>query len=68
MTSRAYLITATVFFAAVLWIVPSNGTRGQGTLGDRFTHADEVLLGNSVSERAALRRADVTVNEAVAGL
>ena len=68
MTSRAYQLTAMVALAAVLWIVPSNGTRGQGTLGDRFTHADQRLLGDNAADRAALRRADTAVNKAISGL
>ena len=68
MTSRSYQVAATVVLAAVLWVVPSGGTRGQGTLGDRFSHADLKLLAGDVGDRAALRRADVVVNAAVAGL
>jgi hypothetical protein len=30
--------------AAVLWVVPSIGTQGMGTIGQRFSHADRVLL------------------------
>lgn len=68
MTSRAYQVTAMVVLAAVLWIVPSNGTRGQGTLGDRFAHADQALVGDADGAHAVLRRADVVVNKAVARL
>jgi len=50
--------------AAVLWVVPSIGTQGMGTIGQRFSHADRALLENSMSDSRlpqALRAADAEV-------
>ncbi|MFZ4687946.1 MAG: hypothetical protein ACOYLS_01790 [Polymorphobacter sp.] len=44
------------------------GTRGQGTLGDRFVHVDRDLVANTEADRAALLRADAAIAGAVAGL
>lgn len=68
-----------VALAIGLWVVPSGGTRGQGTsghgtLGDRFVHADRgIVSGAGVARldaagRAILRRADAQVAAAVAGV
>jgi hypothetical protein len=35
---------ATLGLAAVMWIVPSVGTQGMGTMGQGFTHADSVVI------------------------
>lgn len=68
MTSRVFQLAAAAVLATALWIVPSVGTRGQGTLGDRFDHADRDLVPPTASGRATLTRADTTVARAVAGL
>lgn len=73
MTSRALQITASAVLAAALWIVPSVGTRGQGTLGDRFVHPDRTLVAGSApgaiaAERALLLQADDVVAKAVGRL
>jgi hypothetical protein len=69
MTSRVFQITATAALALALWVVPSVGTRGQGTLGDRFSHPDLGLIATDVpAERAALLRADAAVLQAVSRL
>jgi hypothetical protein len=69
MTSRVFQISATAVLALALWVVPSGGTRGQGTLEDRFAHPDRGLVaGDSVADRATLRRADAAVLSAVAAL
>lgn len=73
MTSRVLQITASAVLAAALWIVPSVGTRGQGTLGDRFVHPDRALVAANpvagvAAERAVLVHADTVVAKAVAGL
>jgi hypothetical protein len=73
MTSRVLQITVSAVMAATLWIVPSVGTRGQGTLGDRFVHPDRALVAASapasdVAGRALLTRADALVTKAVARL
>lgn len=68
MTSRVFQLAATAVLATALWIVPSVGTRGQGTLGDRFVHADRDLVPATASGRATLTRADAAVAKAVAGL
>ena len=68
MSSRTYQLAATVALAAALWVVPSVGTRGQGTLGDRFVHADRDLVAATVADRETLRRADVVVTKSVVAL
>lgn len=49
--------------ALALWVVPSLGTRGMGTIGQRNSHADGVIIGAPASSPAAdlLRRADELV-------
>ncbi|GGE02139.1 hypothetical protein GCM10011529_05680 [Polymorphobacter glacialis] len=54
--------------AGALWVVPSVGTRGQGTLGDRYVHPDEPLLGQGIFERAVLERGDARAAAAVGQL
>ncbi len=73
MSSRVLQLAATAVLAAALWVVPSVGTRGQGTLGDRFVHPDRSLVAAAAPaevarERAALTEADAIVARAVAGL
>lgn len=61
-----------------LWLVPSVGTRGQGTIGhgtldDRFVHVDRAIVAGSDTgldegARAVLHRADAAVAAAVADL
>jgi hypothetical protein len=69
MTSRVFQIAATAVLALALWVVPSVGTRGQGTLGDRFSHPDQALVvGPGVAGRDVLTRADALVEAAVSGL
>lgn len=68
MSVRVLKIAATSALAACLWVVPSVGTRGQGTLGDRFVHVDRDLVANTEADRAALLRADAAIAGAVAGL
>ena len=68
MTNRALTLTATVALALAMWVVPSVGTRGQGTLGDRFVHADRALVADTAAGHNALERADAIVAGAVAGL
>ncbi len=59
-------ITATAVLAAALWVVPSVGTRGQGTLGDRFTHPDRGIFGEDARSRELLARTDAIVAAAAA--
>jgi hypothetical protein len=72
MTNRLISYGATGLAALALWIVPSVGTRGQGTLGDRFAHADRAVMAAEAepdaATRAALARADALVAAAVSGL
>lgn len=69
MTSRVFQFGATAVLALALWVVPSVGTRGQGTLGDRFSHPDRGLIAaDAAADRAALVRADAAVVQAVAAL
>ena len=55
----------------VMWVVPSVGTQGMGTIGQRFNHPDAALFddqpGAREAARTALRRADA-VTEAALGL
>lgn len=68
MRNRLMQFSAVVVLAAAMWAVPSVGTRGQGTLGDRFVHADRDIVGTGPAARAALGRADALAAAAVAGL
>lgn len=68
MASRMVQATATIVLAAALWIVPSGGSRGQGTLGDRFSHADRSLFATDPAGRDSVRRADAVAARAVAGV
>ncbi len=51
MTARslALLVSATV----TLWVVPSVGTQGMGTIGARVTHPDAVLVDTAPADRMA---------------
>jgi len=44
---------ATLGLAAVLWIVPSVGTQGMGTIGQGFTHPDSALIDPDAGTAAA---------------
>jgi hypothetical protein len=71
MKQRVIGYAATAALAAALWIVPSVGTRGEGTLGDRFVHPDRGVMSAGepdAATRAMLTRADAVVAGAVAGL
>lgn len=54
--------------AAVLWVVPSIGTQGMGTIGQRFSHADRALIETGTEPavlRPALLAADAQVEAAL---
>ena len=65
MTSRVFELVTIAVLATALWIVPSVGTRGQGTLGDRFVHADRDLVASDAAGLDALRRADAVTLKAI---
>lgn len=67
MTSRVFAIPAVMVLALAFWVVPSVGTRGQGTLGDRFVHPDRGIVADTAAGHAALARADHVVTGAVTG-
>jgi hypothetical protein len=48
---RNILIIAAI--AAALWVVPSFGTRGMGTIGQRFSHPDSDLVAGAETAPAA---------------
>ena len=58
----------TLGLALVLWVVPSIGTQGMGTIGQRYSHADRGLIVEAEvgARRDALRRADAAVEAALA--
>lgn len=79
MNNRFANVVTVIALAACLWVVPSGGTRGQGTsghgtLGDRFVHADRgIMSGGEAGQldaagQAILQRADVQVIAAVTGV
>nr|WP_295660886.1 hypothetical protein [Polymorphobacter sp.] len=58
--------------AAVMWIVPSVGTHGMGTIGQGFIHPDSLLVDPSAetdsarrSSRFALQAADAATETAL---
>ncbi len=61
----------------LLWLGPmvnlmlggvGDGTRAQGTIGDRVVHPDHVIVGPGVAAHDVLGRADGVVGAAVARL
>lgn len=68
MRSNVLRLSAAAALAAALWIVPSAVTQGQGTLGDRFAHADRALIGGAAVGRSALATGDSVSALAVEGL
>ena len=60
---------AVLALTATLWIVPSIGSQGMGTIGERFAHVDRTLVegGAALPEvRRALRAADAQVEQVLA--
>lgn len=58
-----------VALAATLWVVPSIGSQGMGTIGERSWHADRSLIeggSDAVAITAKLRSADARVEAAIA--
>lgn len=68
MTGFSIKVALTAAATAALWVVPSIGTQGMGTVGQRFSHADDGILeyASDEAERAALQRADARVIETLA--
>lgn len=69
MTVRALPVMTVLGLAAVLWVVPSIGTQGMGTIGQRFSHADRALIETSAegdAVRTTLLGADAEVEAALA--
>ena len=65
LTTKAALTAAVT---AALWVVPSIGTQGMGTLGQRFSHPDDSLVAgvSNDTERTVLQRVDARVMAALA--
>lgn len=63
MKLSALPIMSILGLAAVLWVVPSIGTQGMGTIGERHSHVDRGLVVGADDNRqvAALRHADIAV-------
>lgn len=62
----------TLGLAAVMWIVPSVGTQGMGTIGQGFTHADSAVIDSEADTvvardavRSRLQRADTATETAL---
>ncbi len=53
MNGRSIALLAGV--TVVLWIVPSIGTQGMGTIGARFNHPDAMLIDTVPTARADAR-------------
>jgi hypothetical protein len=74
MRSSFYPVVTGVILSGVLWVIPSLGTQGMGTIGQRFAHADRGLMVEDrvlpedvkySSTREGLLRADAAVESAV---
>ncbi|MGI4878585.1 MAG: hypothetical protein ACRYG4_13980, partial [Janthinobacterium lividum] len=57
-------ITVTLSLAALMWVVPSVGTQGMGTIGRRLTHPDRDLVGRPVADIRSVERADSILQNA----
>jgi hypothetical protein len=68
MFSRIFPTLAVMALAGTLWVVPSIGSQGMGTIGERFHHSDRGLVRDRVDDspmRAALLQADSQVEAAL---
>lgn len=63
---RPLSLLAIAGLALVLWFVPSVGTQGQGTLGQRFSHPDRALASDDESAASSLSGADAAVEATLA--
>ncbi len=67
MVSRSRILLAAL--TAVVWVIPSIGTQGMGTLGQRVVHPDARLLDadgmSRDASRGALAKADAVVEGAL---
>lgn len=50
--------------AAVMWTVPSVGTQGMGTIGQRFIHPDSVLVDPDADTDSARQSARIVLQAA----
>ncbi len=69
MAQRALPVFAVIALAATLWVVPSIGSQGMGTMGERFAHADRSLIEQDAvpaTVHAVLRDADIQVEATLA--
>ncbi|WP_419813969.1 hypothetical protein [Glacieibacterium sp.] len=73
MRSSFYPVLAAVILSGVLWVIPSLGTQGMGTIGQRFAHVDRDLMSEATAApgdrdsdavRATLLHADAVVESA----
>lgn len=61
---REFVLIAVI--AAALWVVPSLGTQGMGTIGKRFSHPDRDLVETAAQPaQPLLQRADTVVEASV---
>lgn len=70
MILRTTKVMATLAMASALWVVPSLGTQGMGTIRERFSHVDRDLIEtdgeiSDVATQHALQVADRAVEAAV---
>lgn len=72
MTHKLPALILMLGLAAVLWVMPSVGTQGMGTIGARFTHPDRGLIADPHAadragdgERRILQHADAAVEVAL---
>ena len=54
--------------ALALWVVPSVGSQGQGTFGDRFAHSDRSLFAHDKAAQQMLQSADRQTAQAIVAL
>lgn len=71
MSQRSFRLVTTLGLAATLWVMPSVGTQGMGTIGARVTHPDRSLVDaprqtdHGARQHVLLERADATVEAAL---
>ena len=68
MRSRFPHVAIAAVAAVALWVVPSVGSQGQGTFGDRFAHSDRALFARDKAAEPLLKSADRQTARAVIAL